>query len=146
MLAEEVWGLVPQYRVGSGFQGMAGAGWPEAMDVDQILGIRQAPEGHAKHLVRRWCTDRRHMDGGGEEQPQTEEPPSAQLCLGETVVAPGVPRGKASDGSEVSGPPTMFLQPVLPRASGFWLLAQAGSVYTLVNTDFKKISQVFSPT
>lgn len=37
MLAEEVWGLVPPVPGGFWTQGVAGAGWPEAMDMDQIL-------------------------------------------------------------------------------------------------------------
>ena len=96
MLAEEVWGLVPQYGAGSGLQGMAGAGWREALDVDQILGIGRLLRG-----VRSICETvvyRQTAHGWGTgAAPDREEPSSTQLCLGETVVAPGAPRGKPSD-------------------------------------------------
>lgn len=122
MLAEEVWGLVPQYRVDSGFQGMAGAGWPEAMDVDQILGIGRLLRGMRSICETVVYRQTAHGWGWGGSRRQ-RSPPSAQLCLGETVVAPGVPRGKASDTDLKSrAHPPCFSSPCFPGllASGFW--------------------------
>lgn len=127
MLAEEVWGLVPQYWAGSGLQGVAGAGWPEAMDVDQILGIGRLLRGIRSICETVVYRQMAHGWGWGGSRRQ-KSPPSAQLCLGEMVVAPGVPRGKASDKDLKSwAHPPCFSSPCFPGgradpgpSSGFW--------------------------